>query len=80
MTAKKVISMHNCIRVLHHEMESNQLIKIILTDDKELTIRKSEKVTKTGNLIIIIRKDGRKVVINPDHILYFFTKGAEYEF
>ena len=68
--------MRSCLKKLHQDMQSDEIIEILLTNDYRLTVRKNEKVTSSGNLIVIIRKDGRRVVINPNQILFFFTKEA----
>ena len=68
--------MRSCLKRLHQDMQSDELIEIVLINDYRLTLRKNEKVTSSGNLIVIIRKDGRRVVINPRQILFFFTKEA----
>ena len=66
--------MKSCLRRLHHDMSSEEIIIIKLSDDYELTIRKNDKVTSSGELIVIIRDNGRKVVINPQRILFFYLR------
>ena len=66
--------MKSCLKRLHYDMSHEEVIIIRLTDDFELTLRKNEKVTNSGELIVIIRNNGRKVVINPQRILFFYTK------
>lgn len=65
--------MKSCLKRIHSDMSPEEVIIIRLTDDFELTLRKNEKVTNSGELIVIIR-NGRKVVINPQRILFFYTK------
>ena len=55
-------------------MPPEEIIIIKLSDDYELTIRKNDKVTSSGELIVIIRDNGRKVVINPQRILFFYVR------
>lgn len=66
--------MKSCLRRLHHDMSPEEIIIIKLSDDYELTIRKNDKVTSSGELIVIIRDNGRKVVINPQRILFFYVR------
>ena len=66
--------MKSCLKRLHYDMSPEEVIIIKLTDDFELTLRKNEKVTNSGELIVIIRDDGRKVVINPQRILFFYFR------
>ena len=69
--------MNSCIKRLHQEMSYHEVIIIRLTDDYELTLRKTEKVTNSGRLIVIIRNNGRRVVINPKQVLFFYTKEVQ---
>lgn len=66
--------MKSCLKRLHYDMSPEEVIIIKLTDDFELTLRKNEKVTNSGELIVIIRDNGRKVVINPQRILFFYFR------
>ena len=66
--------MKSCLKRLHYDMSPEEVIIIKLTDDFELTLRKNEKVTNSGELIVIIRDNGRKVVINPQRILFFYLR------
>ena len=66
--------MKSCLRRLHHDMSPEEIIIIKLSDDYELTIRKNDKVTSSGELIVIVRDNGRKVVINPQRILFFYVR------
>ena len=66
--------MKSCLKRLHHDMSPEEIISIKLSDDYELTIRKNDKVTSSGELIVIIRDNGHKVVINPQRILFFYVR------
>ena len=66
--------MKSCIKRLHYDLTPEEVIIIRLTDEMELTVRRNEKVTNSGELIVIIRNNGRKVVINPSKIIFFYTK------
>ena len=66
--------MKSCLKRLHYDMSPEEVIIIKLTDDFELTLRKNEKITNSGELIVIIRDNGRKIVINPQRILFFYLR------
>ena len=68
--------MRSCIKKLHQEMTSDEILRIVLTNDYELTIKKADKVTSSGRLIIILRTNGRKVVVNPRQVLFACTQEA----
>ena len=68
--------MKSCIKRLHHEMRIDEVLRIVLTHDYELTIKKEDKVTSSGALIIILRTNGRRVIVNPGQVIFACTQEA----
>lgn len=66
--------MNSCIKRLHQDMNPGQVVIIKLPEDYELTIKKADKLTCTGKLLVIHREKGRKTVVNTDNIIYAYIK------
>lgn len=65
--------MNSCIKRLHSELQDDEYIELVLRDDYRLTVKKTDKISTTGGLLIKIR-NGKRTVINTSQILFAYTK------
>ena len=63
---------------MHRRLRDGEYMKIILPSEWEIHADNTDEVGPVYNVFRILRKDGRVVSINPDHVIMAMTvkKGA----
>jgi hypothetical protein len=69
--------MYEHIQFLHHTLSHDCVIRLVLLrNDWELSIKKTDNIYKDGSCLIIEHKNGNRVIVNMEHITFACTMAA----